>query len=301
MSEPLHLSCATDRHYLGHTAAMVQSALANAGRAIVVHVLHGPEIGRGELLRLGAMCADGRSEIVTHEIAPGRIADLPVIGRFGAAMWYRTVLPGLLPDVSRVLYLDVDTLVLARLDPLFELDLGGCYLAAVANVFMEFHRYRLAQLDFEPGEYFNSGVLLLNLEAIREGGFAERVRQMVQTNAGPLEWPDQDALNLAARHRWRALHPRWNSMNSLRTRPSLAAELFGAHAVAEAVRLPAIRHFEGPEWGKPWHVLHERDGRRLYRRYREATPWPSYPLEGAGVRNHLRRLVRDVRGPSQVR
>jgi len=301
VTEPLHLSCATDRHYLGHAATMVRSALANAGAEVVVHVLHGPELPHAELVRLQAMCADERSEIVLHEIDPVCIAGLPVKGRFGGAMWYRTLLPELLPDVSRILYLDVDTLVLNRLEPLFELDLGSNYLAAVANVFMEFHRYRLAQLGFEPGEYFNSGVLLLNLSEMREGEFAERVREAVQTSAGPLEWPDQDALNLVSRDRWHAVHPRWNSMNSLRTRPSLADELFGARSLAEAVRDPTIRHFEGPEWGKPWHVLHERDGRRLYRRYREATPWPSYPLEGGGVRNHLRRLMRDARGRSRVR
>ena len=68
------------------------------------------------------------------------------------------------------------------------------------------------------------------------------------------------------------LHPRWNAQllfgrNDFRT-AELTAEL-----VAEAIRNPAIRHFEGPGHSKPWHPEAEPDDSALYWAHRSQTPW----------------------------
>ena len=73
-------------------------------------------------------------------------------------------------------------------------------------------------------------------------------------NADRLEWRDQDTLNVVLGHRRLALHPRWNAMNAVLNFPQ-SADVFGAEAVEEARRNPAIRHFEGPAQNKPWHYL----------------------------------------------
>jgi lipopolysaccharide biosynthesis glycosyltransferase len=220
------------------------------------------------------------SEIVFHEIPDERLAGLPLDHRFGPAMWYRIFLGELLPDVSRLLYLDVDTNVTDRLDPLWDVALDGCYLAAVTNVVMEYHRHHLPQ-GIELADYFNSGVLMFNLAAMRAGGFSEALLDIVRRRGAELRWPDQDALNLLAASSRVPLHPRWNVMNSFSFRPGLTAETFGEQAVAEAMARPAIRHFEGPGIAKPWHAGHDRADQALYRRHRCLTPWPRLRYEGS--------------------
>lgn len=295
MSERPHLACAADTRYVTHSAAMLHSALTQSDGRLVVHYLHGPDLPREERAALASMFAESGGELVLHEIAPERVAGLPLQDRFGAAMWYRIFLPELLPDVDRVVYLDIDTIVTDRLEPLFAIDLADNLLGAVTNVFMEFHRERPGELGIDPTEYFNSGVVLFNLTAARASRFTQELLELVRARGHEFVWPDQDALNLAARGRWERLHPRWNCMNSLFSRPHLAEATLGATQVAEATSRPAIRHFEGPGFNKPWHILHDRGGQRLYRAHRTRTPWPAYSLEGRTAANRVRRVVADLR------
>jgi lipopolysaccharide biosynthesis glycosyltransferase len=295
LSQHINLACAADARYVAHSAAMLHSALTLADRQLVVHYLHGPDLPRHERTALASMFVGGRGEIVFHEIADRRVAGLPGQDRYGAAMWYRTLLAEVLPDVQRVLYLDVDTIVTDQVEPLFALDLGEHLLGAVTNVFMEYHRDRLEQFEMAPSEYFNSGVVLMNLAAIRESGFTAALLDLVRAQGHEFLWPDQDALNVVARGRWLRLHPRWNCMNSFFSRPRLAEAVFGNGQLAEATARPAIRHFEGPDLNKPWHLLHSRSGQRLYRRHRMRTPWPHYSLVGQTAGNRVRRVIADVR------
>ncbi len=261
-----------------HSAAMIHSALAQSDR-LVIHFLHGPTFSSVDADRLSRMLERPGQRIVFHEIRHHRIAGLRIADLYGPSMWYRIFLPELLPNVARVLYLDVDTLVLDRLDPLWELELGSNLLGAVRNVLMPYHNHRPGDLGLRASGYFNSGVLLLNLERMRTERFTAAIYALARDRARDREWPDQDALNIAAEGRWLPLHPRWNVMNSMVFHPELARAALGPAQVAEAFAAPAIRHFEGPGFNKPWHAQHQRSGRRLYRVHRRATPWPRYSLD----------------------
>src|SRR5688500_18132312 len=106
-----------------------------------------------------------------HEIAPTTVDHLPALDRFGTIVWLRFLLPELLPDLERVLYLDADTLAVAPLEPLFALGLDGCPIGAVANVVDEglWPHVRGLGID-DPTQFFNSGVLLMDLAALRAEG-----------------------------------------------------------------------------------------------------------------------------------
>ena len=269
----IHVACAVEGAYDAHSAAMLHSVLAHApARDVEVHYLHGPRFPARSLRRIAAMVARSGATFSPHEIGPERVDGLPVRPEFTAAMWYRIFLPELVPGGERALYLDVDTLILDDLAPLWQIDLGDHYLAAVTNVFQPEHRDRPCSLGLAgPEVYFNSGVLLLNLEAMRRDGATEAMRGYATEQGGRIEWPDQDTLNVVLGARRLALHPRWNAMNSLRF--PWSEEVFGPAAVAEARRHPAIRHFEGPDDNKPWHPRCDRDDRRLYFAHLRRTPW----------------------------
>src|SRR3989442_9584076 len=108
-------------------------------------------------------------------------------------MWYRLFLPELLPEVDRILYLDIDTIVADSLTPLLELDLSSFYVGAVTNVFQPNHVRRPAALGLAgPEVYFNSGVLLFNLGEMRRADTSAACRSYAMENAERIEWPDQD-------------------------------------------------------------------------------------------------------------
>jgi len=290
----IEVACAAEGPYVPHSAAMLHSVLSHTGAARI-HYLHSPGLPAPTAGRLQRMVERGGGTIVFHRMDREAVAGFPAQHRFTAAMWYRLFLPELLPAVDRVLYLDCDTIAMDYLDELWATDLEDHWLAAVTNVFEPWSAHRPAELGLPgPEAYFNSGVLLLNLGQMRRDRRGEALRELVRTRGEELLWPDQDALNLVLGERRLPLQPRWNCMNSVLAFPA-AREVFGDAAVEAARQRPGIRHFEGPDANKPWHLLCEAPGRKAYFEHRHATPWPRTRREGVTAVNALRRLARVVR------
>jgi len=301
----LHVALAADDAYLPHCAAVLSSLRAHDHAApLHAHLLHPAELGTDALARLVSM-SDGQTLTITpHPIAPRRVAGLPAWGRIPQTMWYRVLLPELLPAADRVLYVDADVLVVDSLAPLWATPLADHWVAAVTNVPERHMLGHAAGLGLPgPQAYFNSGVLLFNLAAMRRDHRTEALLDCAREHAGRLLWPDQDALNLVLAPRRRVLHPRWNVMNSMR-RFAWAGELLGETEASEAIDRPGIVHFEGPRENKPWHVLCDHPYRERYAEHRRDTPWPHVRREGltpAGCVQLLRRRAgrggRRGRGP----
>jgi lipopolysaccharide biosynthesis glycosyltransferase len=270
----LDVSCAVQGVYVPHSAAMLHSLFAaGGGEPVRAHYLHAPGLRWWTKRRLQRVAREAGGEIVFWEIDEERVAGLRVHGYFTSAMWYRIFLPELLPDVERVLYLDVDTLALDSIRPLWDVSLDNALVGAVTNVFEEWRgTEHTDRLGLQQRDYFNSGVLLLNLDEMRRSDTVAELRRVAGERAEELLWPDQDVLNLVLGPRRVPLHPRWNAMNSVMLFDN-AADVFGADQVAEARSNPAIRHFEGPGANKPWEPGAEIAHREDYLAHLRATPW----------------------------
>lgn len=258
----VHVACAAVGRYVGRSAALLHAL----GEGVEVHYLHGPDLTRRARRRLEASAGGA---VRFH---PARDEALPVVGEFTQAMWFRLQLPELV-EADRVIYLDVDTLPLTGLEELFTTDLGDARLGAVTNVVLAGHVAHVRGLGLDDGEYFNSGVLLLDLAALRREGAMDEVRAAARSRAGRPGWPDQDALNLVLGPHRLALHPRWNAMNALWAFPERADEALGRRAADEARADPAIRHFEGPGGNKPWARGSGSPHADVWRAHRRAARW----------------------------
>ena len=63
-------------------------------------------------------------------------------------------------DIDRVLYLDADTLVINKLDELYNMDFEGNYFIAATHVRKMLHKFNEIRLGIEKDEpYINTGVL----------------------------------------------------------------------------------------------------------------------------------------------
>lgn len=279
----IHVACSADERYAPYCGAMLHSLLSShpGGRA-AIHFLHGPDLRAVTRQRLQALAARHQAPIHFHAVAAERVGELPRVSRFPREIWYRIFLPQVLPDLERVLYLDADTLVTDRLDELWNVPLNEHLVAAVPNVVVLEHRAAIEALELDPADYFNSGVLLMNLARMRETGATQAIVACAHRHGERSMLPDQDALNAALARRWLRLPPRWNCMNSVFFLDG-AKELFGAALVAEAVGQPAILHFEGPSIHKPWHFLNRHPFRDRYHVHLRAAGWPARIHEGIGL------------------
>jgi lipopolysaccharide biosynthesis glycosyltransferase len=218
---------------------------------------------------------------------PGERLDEFPSGRFPRAIWSRVLLPELLPEAEKVLYLDADTIILESPTPLWHTELADCYFAAVANPLYSFMDEwpRTALGIEEPRRYINSGVLLMNLELMRGGGFHQRLLDYARANPSN-SCPDQDALSALFHDRHVSLHPRWNAQTTLWDL-RLDELPFTATEVEEARTRPAIVHFIGPF--KPWHYLCTHPYRDRYFEHLAATPWKAPQIEGRTMVNRVLR------------
>lgn len=176
------------------------------------------------------------------------------------SIYLRLMIGDILPRVPRALYLDSDILVLKDIRPLLELPMEGFALAAAQDPIQPTLREGYAlpgwQDDGVHGsrEYFNSGVLLLDLDVCRSQGVLNRAKKFLVDFPERAICLDQDALNWAVDDAWLRLDRYWNTYTaqayaSSTTGPERLAQI-PMEGVLKNERDCAILHFAGPQ--KPW-------------------------------------------------
>jgi lipopolysaccharide biosynthesis glycosyltransferase len=201
---------------------------------------------------------------------------LPVDKRLHTVMYARLLIDRILPaGIGRVIYLDCDTLVLTPIERLYERDLEGMAIAAAPDpvrlLNMLGRDMREKAGIFEPtAPYFNSGVLLIDMEKFAATDVPGWIEVMHANGLIGRLYFDQDMLNLMFAGNWTALPWRFNVMDP---------------KVAHQTMDPFILHYTGH--ARPWHlyanVAHRRTYRHVmtnalfyrYMRYRWAHWWTS--------------------------
>jgi lipopolysaccharide biosynthesis glycosyltransferase len=167
------------------------------------------------------------------------------------AVWTPLLLGSVLPgELRRTLYLDSDVIVRSDLSELWQLDLDGNVIGAVLNqrghtLGTERGVPYYQELGLSPDlEYFNAGVLLVDLDAWRRHDTTLRCREILRDFHHRVLQYDQEVLNAALAGRWLSLGSEWNCMTFWRSveecQPPYKGDLGRA----------VIRHFAGRD--KPW-------------------------------------------------
>ena len=164
--------------------------------------------------------------------------------RHGAAAYLRLLIPALVAGrYRRILYLDSDIVPIGGgIDQLLGIDMLGSVIAAVRdNVQWRTPGRRVPEnrkLGRPAAPYFNSGVLLIDVERYQSERMLERCVQMLADSPEAVLRHDQSLLNLVLAGRWTELSPVWNWQYTWSSR-------FFADLVE-----PKFVHFIGPN--KPW-------------------------------------------------
>ena len=173
-------------------------------------------------------------------------------------IFYRILLGDLLPDdLHRVIYLDADTLICKPIFSLYNIKLDENIVAAATDLphpWFGIHRGLIpARRDGLPADspYFNSGVMVIDLKRYREERIGEKAIQYATKFAEWLNFPDQDALNVALYGYWKHLDPRWNQLPSVHTEHGLLNCLLNDTELAELRSDPWIIHYTSG-LPRPW-------------------------------------------------
>lgn len=108
---------------------------------------------------------------------------------------FKFLLPNLFPDLNKILYIDGDVIIQSDLLELYMTDISNVY----AGVIKDYHALTFKgdvwkRLGIKLDAYFNSGVMLLNLEKMRNDNITEKLIEY--RLHGINYYMDQDALNV---------------------------------------------------------------------------------------------------------
>lgn len=190
----------------------------------------------------------------------------PVVLHYTKEMYYRLLAFKFLPaNLDKILYLDPDIIVINGIRNLYNLDLSGYLYAAAYHKLVpvkEINKIRLKSYEME--EYFNSGVLLMNLALQREKVGEQEIYEFVAKYKSRLIMPDQDILNsLYAKEIKKLDEIKYNYDTRYYKYNKIISK--GAVGMDYIINNTSILHFCGKK--KPWHKNYHGEFHSLYKHY----------------------------------
>ncbi|MFA6370814.1 MAG: glycosyltransferase family 8 protein [Bacilli bacterium] len=135
---------------------------------------------------------------------------------YSVAIYYRMFIPTLFPELDKAIYLDGDIVVLGDISEFYAINIENKLVAAINDRLVfdtpEFIQYAENAVGIKASEYFNSGVLVMNLKEFRSQNIEEKfLHYLLEYNFDSI-CPDQDYLNVLCRDSKVLVPVYWNKM-----------------------------------------------------------------------------------------
>lgn len=278
----MNILCSTDHNYIMPTGVMLTSLLMHqAGMEVHIHVMIDQsvtEADRNSLQRV--VTSTPKADIAFYFMELSLFKDFPLGEDYQSqhiqsmAAYYRLYASKVLPhSVKKIIYLDGDIIVRDSLSQLWETDMGKeIPIAGVPDAENStVGHYNRLRYPMELG-YFNSGVLLINLDYWREHNVLEDFLRIISEKRPVLRCHDQDVLNYLFRENKLMLPVKYNMQNCFLYRRDLVPLPWTLNEqIAEGQQQPAIIHFVTTP--KPWHSDCHHPYKAEFEYYRNRTEW----------------------------
>ena len=300
-TEPVAVVFSANDYYTPYLGTLLKSVVDNASddRNYDLIVLHEDFSARNMALLRDLVVRDNVSLRFLKVTAAMREyqSKLFLRGHFKLETYFRLLLPQLLPDYHKVLYLDADMVNLHDVADLYDVDVTDVLVAAVrdadtaglysgaphSGTKMPKKEYMDTVLKIDkPYDYFQAGVILFNLDAWRDTYTPDEIFAF----ASSYDWQllDQDVLNYLCQHRVKFVDMAWNVVidwRGIRINDIIKrAPRWIYEAYMESRKDPYVIHFAGPD--KPW-VNPESDLATHFWKYCRLTPFYETALQRMAI------------------
>ncbi len=269
LNKDINLLVTVDKKYVEPLCVMLTSyGESNKGVSTNLFIAHS-SLGEEELTRIEALA--GKYGITVHSvfITENWFENTPVLARLPQESFYRLMAFRYLPEeIDRCLYLDPDIIIRQPLTELFNMRLDDNYIAAASHTHLLVNMANNIRLGTQENTlYFNSGVLLMNLDAIRRDFTLQKVLDTLEENIQRLWLGDQDLTNILFCGRIKLLDEKIYNLDERAYNRS--KKEFTLDDVAEKT---AIIHYNGKH--KPWLKGYKGVLDRFYPEVKEKGPAP---------------------------
>ena len=257
--ESFNLVFASDREYLPHLSVAIASLIAHNPDAVLNFYIITSDINSSEWENLVGLDYQKKHLFINSQIDHAEIADLPTAFHFTSAIYWRLFIDEIVP-YDKALYIDSDVVVNGSLSELWNTKIDGFYLAAVEEPIFRGHNELGLSIN---SKYFNSGVMLLNLDMWRKNSLRKKVLEFIRKKPHTIKYGDQCALNAVVDGNWVSVSPKYNMQTAILAMENSVRKLhYNFNEIDEAVNCPVIVHYTGSS--KPWHLRNNHPFKKLY-------------------------------------
>jgi lipopolysaccharide biosynthesis glycosyltransferase len=280
MSDIINILCATDNNFAPYCGVMLTSVFENNKEHVCrVYILVDQSLKKKNSTRLIKLGEKYGQTISFINVDMSSFDNYPLLhdgDHISIAAYYRLFVGELLPkSVNRVLYLDGDIIVTGDLSKLWEIDMTEKAVAAVSESGVCVGK-RPRSLHYPEKEgYFNSGVLLINLDYWRAIGVGRQCIDFIEKHHDILVFHDQDVLNAVLWDKKRFIHMTYNFlvynlMDGIFNRMSIDIQ----KEILDTSKNPCIIHYASAY--KPWSVVYyNMPYLKEWKFYKKLSPWPN--------------------------
>ena len=202
----INLAFNIDNKYIYQSLVLMTSLLDNIGpnTKYQIHILHSKSFEQRYIDKLNKFvenCPNNTFNLFFYNMQNN--FTLSTRGLYiSIAAYYRIALPSILPNESRIIYIDTDVINFEDLTEMYNLELkdniyfrGTLDNPALSN--------EIKKLGIYIDKYMNDGIMLINLEAMRKDNVEKKIRDFVITHF--LDHHDQTAINAICYDHWEIL------------------------------------------------------------------------------------------------
>lgn len=203
-------------------------------------------------------------------------------------MYARLLLPSMLPNLDKIIYLDCDLVVNRDLKDLWDFDVNGVAVAMAPDHYYK-NKPTFERLGMTNCVYLNSGVIVMNLEYWRKYDVQRRILNFIEEKGVELVYFDQDALNVILQTERKQLPIKYNCTPFHFQKKMENFPIEFEKEIAEARENPIIFHFMGK--AKPWFLGSYVPGKKLFKQYQRLSGWKHQVIKKQLLKRILYTLI----------
>jgi len=227
----------------------MQSIIEHTNAKVCFHILIDDTVSETNKKKLTQVASDGGQRIQFHFVDKTVFVDIANrMERYTIGAMFRVLLPEVLKDIPKIIYLDADLLFNRDIKELWDMNIEEYFMMAAYDAGQG--TGDLAPIVVKNGEveyrrYFNTGVLYMNLDRIRQdGNMSDKVVNYFINTPDSL-FPDQDALNALYNKETLILDTSWNYLSQwVRYRKEYRLKNKVYHYAADVIELTSLTEMD---------------------------------------------------------
>lgn len=185
---------------------------------------------------------------------------------FAPEMFYKLMLPSLLPNYDKIVMSDVDVLFAGDISELYNNFKSDNYLAAIKHYSKDLKEHLNLVYDKFDKDYkqkvnnFGAGFLLYNLKKMREDNIESKLLSFLKTNIDKLIYPEQECLNYICSKKTEYIDLKYMAISAFLKKDlknaDMKAKYYAPYTKQQAIHAfnhPVQIHYAGKN--KPWNSL----------------------------------------------